>query len=85
MLFTSITVCVTHLVKQKFRYIVDFSFDVEGASDDNKKDFLGEGHLLSQFNHPNILTLLGVVTVDDPVMLITPFMKNGDLQSFLTK
>ena len=40
---------------------------------------------MSQFYHPNILTLLGVVTVDEPVLVIIPFMKNGDLQSFLSK
>ena len=38
-----------------------------------------------QFSHPNILALLGVVTVDEPVLVIIPFMKNGDLQSFLSK
>ena len=58
---------------------------VEGASDNDKKDFLGEAHLLSQFNHPNVLTLLGVVTVDEPVLVVTPFLKNGDLRSFVIK
>ena len=64
---------------------VDFLSVVEGASDESKKDFLGEAQLLSQFNHPNVLTLLGVVTTDDPVLVITPYMKNGDLHSFLTR
>ena len=40
---------------------------------------------MSQFHHSNILTLLGVVTVDEPVLVIIPFMINGDLQSFLSK
>ena len=59
--------------------------NIEGASSDDKKDFLGEANLLSKFNHPNVMSLLGVVTVDEPVLVIIPFMKNGDLQSFLTK
>ena len=58
---------------------------VDGASDDDKKNFLGEAHLLSQFCHPNVLSLLGVVTVDEPVLIVTPYMKNGDLRSFLVR
>ena len=65
--------------------LTDFLSNVEGASDENKNDFLGEAQLLSQFHHPNVLSLLGVVTVDDPVLVITPYMKNGDLHSFLTR
>ena len=59
--------------------------NIEGASSDDKKNFLGEANLLSKFNHPNVLSLLGVITVDEPVLVVIPFMKNGDLQSFLTK
>lgn len=62
-----------------------FSTDIEGASGDDKDDFLGEAYLLSKFNHPNVLTLLGVVTIDEPVLVITPFMKNGDLRTFLAR
>ena len=74
-----------HSVGWRFSYLTDFLSDVEGASDEDKKDFLGEAQLLSQFNHPNVLSLLGVVTIDDPVLVITPYMKNGDLHSFLTR
>lgn len=62
-----------------------FVSDIEGISDDDKKDFLGEAHLLSQFKHPNVLSLLGIVTIDEPVLIIIPFMKNGDLRSFLVR
>ena len=63
----------------------DASSGTEGASYENKRDFLGEAHLLSQFNHPNVLALLGVATVDEPVLVVIPFMKNGDLHAFLTR
>ena len=77
------TICIISI--QLTVRLSDFLSDVEGASDENKKDFLGEAQLLSQFNHPNVLSLLGVVTTDDPVLIITPYMKNGDLHSFLTR
>ena len=79
----SITICIVSI--QLTVRLSDFLSDVDGASDENKKDFLGEAQLLSQFNHPNVLSLLGVVTTDDPVLIITPYMKNGDLHSFLTR
>jgi len=41
--------------------------------------------MLAQFNHPNVLALLGVVTVEEPVLVVIPFMKNGDLRAFLSK
>ena len=66
-------------------YHVSFYINLEGASSDDKKNFLGEANLLSQFSHPNVLRLLGVVTVDEPILVIIPFMQNGDLQSFLAK
>jgi len=57
----------------------------EDASEDDKKNFLGEAHMLAQFSHPNVLALLGVVTVGEPMLVVIPFMKNGDLRSFLSK
>ena len=41
--------------------------------------------MLAQFSHPNVLALIGVVTVDEPTLVVIPFMKNGDLRSFLSK
>ena len=45
---------------------------------------------MKNFNHPNVLQLLGVcvdINNDDGSMLkvILPFMSNGDLRSFLKK
>jgi len=41
--------------------------------------------MLLQFNHPNVLGLVGIVTVDDPILVITPFMAGGDLRSLLAR
>ena len=41
--------------------------------------------MLLQFSHPNVLALAGVVTIEEPILVIIPFMENGDLQSLLVK
>lgn len=37
----------------------------------------------SQFNHPNILSLLGVCLQNEPQFLILELMEGGDLRSYL--
>ena len=58
---------------------------IEGASENDKQNFLGEAHMLLHFNHPNVLALAGMVTIEEPILVIIPFMENGDLQSLLVK
>lgn len=38
---------------------------------------------MGQFEHPNVIFLQGVVTKSNPVMIITEFMENGSLDTFL--
>ncbi|MEQ2199152.1 Ephrin type-B receptor 4b, partial [Xenoophorus captivus] len=38
---------------------------------------------MGQFQHPNIIHLEGVITTSCPVMILTEFMENGALDSFL--
>ena len=38
-----------------------------GASDEEKVKFLQEGAINGQFRHPNVVQLMGVVTVGEPV------------------
>ena len=49
------------------------------------EDFIAESAIMLQFNHPNILRLVGVCfdTEDRMPLIILPFMANGDLRSFL--
>jgi proto-oncogene tyrosine-protein kinase Met len=44
---------------------------------------LREAMLMAQFNHPNILTLIGAVTQSDPLMLVLEFMPDGALDGVL--
>ncbi|KAK7945678.1 hypothetical protein WMY93_001406 [Mugilogobius chulae] len=54
-----------------------------GYVDQQRRDFLSEASIMGQFDHPNIIRLEGVVTKSRPVMIVTEFMENGALDSFL--
>lgn len=54
-----------------------------GYTEKQRRDFLSEASIMGQFDHPNIIHLEGVVTKSTPVMIITEFMENGSLDSFL--
>ncbi|XP_029001746.1 ephrin type-B receptor 3-like isoform X7 [Betta splendens] len=54
-----------------------------GYTDRQRRDFLSEASIMGQFEHPNIIRLEGVVTKSRPVMIVTEFMENGALDSFL--
>jgi len=54
-----------------------------GSSDKARSDFLTEASIMGQFEHPNVIFLQGVVTKATPVMIITEYMENGSLDTFL--
>ncbi|XP_041697856.2 ephrin type-B receptor 1 isoform X2 [Coregonus clupeaformis] len=54
-----------------------------GHVEKQRRDFLSEASIMGQFDHPNIIRLEGVVTKSRPVMIVTEFMENGALDSFL--
>ncbi|XP_019603729.1 ephrin type-A receptor 5 isoform X10 [Rhinolophus sinicus] len=56
-----------------------------GYSEKQRRDFLGEASIMGQFDHPNIIHLEGVVTKSKPVMIVTEYMENGSLDTFLKK
>ncbi|XP_051543405.1 ephrin type-A receptor 3-like [Myxocyprinus asiaticus] len=56
-----------------------------GYSDQQRRDFLSEASIMGQFDHPNIIRLEGVVTRCKPVMIVTEYMENGSLDTFLKK
>lgn len=53
------------------------------ATDDLLIDFEREACLLSEFDHPNIVKLLGVCALGRPMCLIFEYMGRGDLNIFL--
>ncbi|XP_033281458.1 ephrin type-A receptor 5 isoform X11 [Orcinus orca] len=60
-----------------------------GYTEKQRRDFLGEASIMGQFDHPNIIHLEGVVTkithTGKPVMIVTEYMENGSLDTFLKK
>ncbi|XP_071945665.1 ephrin type-B receptor 1-B-like isoform X2 [Antedon mediterranea] len=54
-----------------------------GASESDRHNFLLEASIMGQFLHPNVVELLGVVTKTRPAMIITEFVANGALDTFL--
>ncbi|NXG50631.1 ROS1 kinase, partial [Psilopogon haemacephalus] len=55
----------------------------KGATDQEKSEFLKEAHLMSKFDHPHILKLLGVCLLNEPQYIILELMEGGDLLSYL--
>lgn len=55
----------------------------EDASPELQVDFEREACLLAEFNHPNIVKLLGVCAVGKPMCLLFEYMSRGDLNGFL--
>ncbi|XP_062302472.1 proto-oncogene tyrosine-protein kinase ROS [Osmerus eperlanus] len=55
------------------------------ATESEKAEFLKEAHIMSQFQHPNIVRLLGVCVQNEPQFLILELMPGGDLRSYLMK
>lgn len=53
------------------------------ASHDLQLDFEREACLLAEFDHPNIVKLLGVCAVGRPMCLLFEFMGKGDLNEYL--
>jgi len=50
------------------------------------RDLVAESTAMKQFDHPNVLPLLGVCVDpddDDVFKVVLPFMTNGDLRTFL--
>ncbi|XP_022314567.2 tyrosine-protein kinase transmembrane receptor Ror2-like [Crassostrea virginica] len=55
----------------------------EDASDELQQDFQREASLMVEFDHPNIVKLLGVCAIGNPMCLLFEYMKKGDLNEFL--
>ena len=50
---------------------------------DALQELTEEATLMADFNHRNVMSLIGVVTRGTPKMIILPFCSNGDLHGFL--
>ena len=41
-----------------------------GVTEDERVRFLQEAAIMAQFHHPNVLTILGVITAEEPVRCV---------------
>lgn len=55
----------------------------ENADSQLRISFLTEAATMGQFNHPNVVRLLGIVSITEPYMLVVELME-GDLNDLLT-
>ncbi|NXY72935.1 DDR2 protein, partial [Glareola pratincola] len=55
------------------------------ANKNARNDFLKEIKIMSRLKDPNIIRLLAVCIVEDPLCMITEYMENGDLNQFLSR
>ncbi|KAK0393198.1 hypothetical protein QR680_000094 [Steinernema hermaphroditum] len=57
----------------------------KGSSEKARADFLMEASIMGQFDHENVIRLIGVVTRTEPTMIIIEYMLNGSLDQYLRR
>lgn len=53
--------------------------------DEQKRKFLQEGRILKQYDHPNIVKLIGICVQKQPIMIVMELVKGGSLLMFIRK
>lgn len=51
--------------------------------EEQKKKFLQEGRILKQYDHPNIVKLVGICVQKQPIMIVMELVPGGSLLTFL--
>lgn len=51
--------------------------------DEQKRKFLAEGRILKQYNHPNVVQLIGICVHKQPVMIVMELVQGGSLLNYL--
>ncbi|KAI3377859.1 hypothetical protein L3Q82_008994, partial [Scortum barcoo] len=57
----------------------------ENLAPEHKSKFLMEARILKQYDHPNIVKLIGVCTQKQPIYIIMELVQGGDFLSFLRR
>ncbi|KJH47044.1 hypothetical protein DICVIV_06896 [Dictyocaulus viviparus] len=58
---------------------------LRSTSYEDEVAFLREIRVLGNLKHPNVVEVIGVSTIDKPMICIMEYMANGDLKSFMNK
>ncbi|KAI4502795.1 hypothetical protein M0802_001839 [Mischocyttarus mexicanus] len=53
--------------------------------DEQKRKFLQEGRILKQYDHPNIVKLIGICVQKQPIMIVMELVAGGSLLTYLRK
>ncbi|EGD79629.1 TK/RTKC protein kinase [Salpingoeca rosetta] len=64
-------------------YLVAVKSLHDNATGADKQELLEEAAVMAQFAHPNVVAMVGVVTVGDPLLVILEYMEHGSLKSYL--
>ncbi|XP_050431767.1 tyrosine-protein kinase Fer isoform X2 [Adelges cooleyi] len=51
--------------------------------DEHKKKFLQEGRILKQYDHPNVVKLIGICVQKQPIMIVMELVAGGSLLTYL--
>ncbi|XP_038066705.1 inactive tyrosine-protein kinase transmembrane receptor ROR1-like, partial [Patiria miniata] len=57
----------------------------ENSASKMEQDFNREAEVMASLRHPNIISLLGVCTTEQPLCMLFEFMPHGDLHEFLVR
>ena len=55
----------------------------QAGEQSNRAAILGEAALMAQFHHPNVVNLIGVVTIGEPLLVVIELCELGSLEAFL--
>ncbi len=53
------------------------------ASEELKRGFLDEGLRMKDFNHTNVLRLIGICFDGNKPLIVTQYMENGDILKYI--
>ena len=67
-----------HVESDLFFAFIDFSLQTA-------ENFIKECNIANKFNHPNILSLIGVCIIPEEAvpLMVMPYMHHGDIRSFI--
>ena len=78
---------LTFILRTLVAIQLTYNADVDHSAYHELKNFLEESSIMCSFSHPNVLGMEGVCLDKESQSpyLILPFMKNGDLKTYLRK